>query len=204
MRRSYTWLFLVASATTTGLRVPGTGFASRAKFPRREEPKGSDGTRSLRSSVQRRWAKFRKLFKHPVWRAQFLRRSLFLASTFNVVPCVVRNDYKASFAPFMERHTESKPPMIYRQLFYFARLRPRILFTIGACLRALQMTTPIEHVFDPGVGCGAGLNMLALFVGSRWPAPIITGWAFTKRPWLLLGAEKPPPARVPITVVLKD
>ena len=99
---------------------------------------------------------------------------------------------------------DDKRTLIARQLFYFARLRPRILFTVGACLRALQLTTPLHHVFDPGVGTGAGLNLLALFVGSRWPAPLLLGWAGSRRPWVLLGAEKPPPARLPITVRLQD
>jgi len=89
---------------------------------------------------------------------------------------------------------------VYRKLFYFARLRPRILFAIGACLRAFQMTTPVAHVFDPGVGCGAGLNALAFFVGSRWPAPAVLGWAASKGAWRLLGAKPPPITRIPIAV----
>jgi hypothetical protein len=117
--------------------------------------------------------------------------------------------------------------VLYSRLFYFARLRPRVLFAIGAGLRALQMTTsvaivrrnatqkglpedffragarrPVQHVFDPSAGSGAGLNLLALFAGARWsvrgraadiaatpgpnndrPAPIVLGWGCTKRGW---------------------
>jgi len=59
----------------------------------------------------------------------------------------------------------------------------QVLFAIGAGLRALQMTTPVQHVFDPSVGSGAGLNLLALFAGARWPAPIVLGWGCTKKAW---------------------
>lgn len=83
-------------------------------------------------------------------------------------------------------------------------MKPRVLFVVGATLRGLQLTTPAQHLFDPGVGCGAGLNVLALFAGSRWPAPIVLGWAITRGFWKVLGADRPKHFRVPIAVGLDD
>ena len=80
---------------------------------------------------------------------------------------------------------------VYRTLFYFARLKPRLVFSIGACLRALQLTTPVGFVFDPSAGVGLGLNMLAIFCNSRWPAPLVLGWAASRSLWESLGAKPP-------------
>ena len=85
------------------------------------------------------------------------------------------------------------------QLFYFARLKPRLLFVIGGMLRGLQLTTPIRFVFDPPAGCGAGLNLLCLLAGSRWPAAGVLGFALCKPFWCILGAETPD-LQVPISV----
>ena len=66
-------------------------------------------------------------------------------------------------------------------------------------LRGLQLTTPIRFVFDPPAGCGAGLNLLCLFAGSRWPAAGVLGFALCKPFWRILGAETPY-LQVPISV----
>ena len=85
------------------------------------------------------------------------------------------------------------------QIFYFARLKPRLLFVIGGVLRGLQLTTPIQYAFDPPAGCGAGLNLLCLLAGSRWPAAGVLGFALCKPFWRILGAETPH-LQVPISV----
>ena len=178
-----------------GLGGAAGGAAGRAKGANVDARPSASRQRWLRR-LSRRW-------RSAPWRARCLRKVLFFASIVNVVPCVLRNDYAAAPWPIFSL-PERKAPIVYRSLFYFAKLRPRVLFTLGAGLRALQLTTPVQHVFDPSVGCGAGLNLLALFVGSRWPAPIVLGWAASKRTWLLLGAETRDKTRVPITVKLQD
>ena len=85
-------------------------------------------------------------------------------------------------------------------MFYFAKLKPRLLFVIGACMRGLQQTTVLQYVFEPNSGVGVGLNLLALWVGSQWPAPLVLGWAASKLAWRLLGAQPPPTAGVAMPV----
>ena len=80
---------------------------------------------------------------------------------------------------------------MYRTLFYFARLKPRLLFVVGACCRALQQTTVLRLVFDPSVGVGAGLNLLALATASRWPSALTLGWCASQPFWRMLGASPP-------------
>ena len=189
--RGLALVLALAAAPAGALRSPPRGGARAAPASPRG---GAEARRDWRPAVGRRawWRRRRRL-----------RRWILFVTFVNVVPCVARNDYAASPWPLCPP-LDRKAPLVYRSLFYFARLRPRILFTMGACLRALQLTTPVQHVFDPGAGVGAGLNLLALFVGSRWPAPLVLGWAATRRPWRLLGAETPDAARVPITVKLQD
>ncbi|VEU44158.1 unnamed protein product [Pseudo-nitzschia multistriata] len=56
---------------------------------------------------------------------------------------------------------------VYSKLFYFARMRPRLLYSIGALLRALSLCTPLRHLFDPTVGVGAGIHFFASLASSR-------------------------------------
>lgn len=123
---------------------------------------------------------------------------------------VVANEYQnvernIKFLPSPLRPTTtggSPTAAVYRTIFYFARLKPRLLFAVGACARALQLTTVLQLVFDPSIGVGAGLNLLALATASRWPAPLLLGWAASKPVWWLLGASPPPKVQVPISIDL--
>ena len=133
---------------------------------------------------------------------------LYIATVINPALSVIHNEYH-SVVPVLKRDTAAAPfrgggvaPPIYRTLFYFARLKPRLLFVVGACLRALQQTTVLNLVFDPGVGVGAGLNLLALSTSSRWPASFTLGWALSKPGWRLLRAEPPSVRSVPISMRL--
>ena len=87
-----------------------------------------------------------------------------------------------------------------RRVFFYAKLRPRVLFAAGAALRALQLSTNGKMLFDPTAGVGAGLNLLALFAGSRWPASVICGWIWSKSFWQALGARPPAGVTIPISV----
>lgn len=137
----------------------------------------------------------------PVSRCHRACRWLYYATIVNTVISVMVNDYK-SIVPMLHLQLEGNRPAaaVYRSLFYFAKLRPRLLFVVGACLRALQQTTVIQLVFDPTVGIGAGLNLLALMTASRWPSALTLGWAASKPFWRLLRASPPPHVNVPITL----
>ncbi|KAG7367673.1 hypothetical protein IV203_030344 [Nitzschia inconspicua] len=95
-------------------------------------------------------------------------------------------------------------PSVYSKLFYFARLRPRLLYAIGALVRALQLCTPLRKVIDPCIGVGAGVNLCALLAGSRWVQPFVLGWATTKWLWTWLGACQVERAFLPITLSIHE
>ena len=73
------------------------------------------------------------------------------------------------------------------------------MFTIGALLRALQMTTPLKWVFDPTCGVGAGINLLCWWSNAKWPAAVVLGWTISPPFWTALGpgvGSTPPPAPI--------
>lgn len=123
-------------------------------------------------------------------------RLLYCISAFNPITAVLFNDYTIEFLHVTEFKTISK------KVFFFAKFRPRVTFAIGAALRALQLCTPIQLVFDPTMGIGFGLNVICLFAKSVWPATIVLGWACTKPMWKILGACPPSYRPVPITISL--
>ena len=142
-------------------------------------------------------------------------RLLYCATVVNPVISVIANEYRSvdfpsgkmsmrgRFLPSpLRTHSSDQSPTaaVYRTLFYFARLKPRLLFVVGACLRALQQTTVIQLVFDPTIGVGAGLNLLALATDSRWPSALLLGWTCSKPYWLCLRAAPPAQVQVPISI----
>ncbi|CAB9504468.1 expressed unknown protein [Seminavis robusta] len=133
-------------------------------------------------------------------------RTLYIFSAFNPFLAVFFNDYShmVEFAPHMQSAQHIRVlAKTYQTLFFFARLKPRVSFAIGAALRALQLTTAFQYVFDPTIGVGFGLNLLCLYAKSRWPATIVLGWAISKPLWKVLGANPPSGLPVPITISLK-
>ena len=141
--------------------------------------------------------------KLPVWACQVA----YYTTSINPALSVLQNKYTGINHPLRVQHDglwDTTTANVYKTLFYFARLKPRLLFVIGSCLRALQLCTVISYVFDPPIGVGAGLNLLALLTASQWPAPLVVGWAVSKPVWRLLRAE-PPPAygvNIPIKVAM--
>jgi len=106
---------------------------------------------------------------------------LYLLTAINPIMALFNNDYSRRIVvpgspPDEKIGKGSALAGIYRTLFYFARLKPRLMYSVGAALRALQMTTPLPFIFDPPAGVGAGLNLLALASSSRWPAMLVLGW----------------------------
>lgn len=138
------------------------------------------------------------------WLQPKARQILYLLSAINPILALCSNQYSTRIrvpGSLADQKTSALAG-VYRTLFYFARLKPRLMYSVGAALRALQMTTPIQFVFDPGAGVGAGLNMLAFASSSRWPAMLVLGWSLSKYMWRALGATPPPRSPVPITVAV--
>ena len=121
----------------------------------------------------------------------------------NPILAVWHNDYSRMWEPVPRMQTKHVLAKTYETLFFFAKLKPRVSFAIGAMFRALQLTTAFQYVFDPSIGVGFGLNLLALWAKSRWPATIVLGWTLTKPMWKIFGACPPSGLPVPITVTWK-
>ena len=131
-------------------------------------------------------------------------RTLYMLSALNPALAVVFNDYSKMLTPLQpvrRRPHGGALARTYETIFYFARLKPRVSYCIGAILRALQMTTALQFVFDPSIGVGLGLDILCLAVAqSKWPATIVLGWATTRSFWQVLGAAPPVGTPVPISI----
>eukprot|EP00980_Cylindrotheca_fusiformis_P011807 scaffold2816_cov121-Cylindrotheca_fusiformis.AAC.23 len=130
----------------------------------------------------------------------FVHHSLYWMTAADAVQYVFFNEYSGFFIAANARSRRT----VYSKLFVFARLRPRLLFSVGALLRALQLCTPLCRVIDPSIGVGAGINLCALLAGSRWVKPVVLGWATTKWAWVWLGARQLERAFVPITLSIHE
>lgn len=179
MRASLIVLAACGACLARGRSVPATPPAKDASAaPKRERP------------TRERFRRLARLHGH---------RALFIATAINPALAVFANDYTSLClhsplsvpvpAPPPSRGASGAASALYGTLFSWARLQPRLLFAIGAALRALQQTTVLQYVFDPGAGVGAGLNLLCLFTAARWPATLVLGWAGTKAAWTFLGAR---------------
>lgn len=144
---------------------------------------------------------------------RYIHQILYLLTALDAMQCLIHNDYHGFFLqimtpPIMKQQKSSAPSAAlqwYSKLFYFARLRPRLLYAVGALLRALQICTPLGRIIDPSIGVGAGINLCAMCAGSRWVKPLIFGWATTKLFWTWLGADRPSGrAYVPITLSIRE
>lgn len=80
------------------------------------------------------------------------------------------------------------------------KVRPRTLYSIGALLRGLCLCTPLETIFDPCMGVGAGVNLCGLLADSQWVPVLILGFATSKAIWKLLGAKQTEGIPVPISI----
>ena len=191
-------IFLAASATArVSPWLPRTGPSPSPSPPGSPSPPPPPRLQRLRRLVERA----------PKSLSPSVCRTLYLASIVNPAISVMANNYdhRLPFLGFVQRG-EGKDAFVERawsSIFYFARLRPRLLFVIGSALRALQTTTVLQYVFDPTAGVGFGLNVLALLTSSRWPATFLLGWASSSGLWRLLGAKPPPKINVPIAVSIK-
>mmetsp|Transcript_33087 Transcript_33087/g.51235 ORF Transcript_33087/g.51235 Transcript_33087/m.51235 type:complete len:233 (-) Transcript_33087:571-1269(-) len=132
-----------------------------------------------------------------------VHHALYWLSALSALEAVRLNKY-GTISSFHADSKEALIPGVYKRLFYFARLRPRLLFCIGSLLRALQLCTPIVRIIDPSIGVGAGINLLAMICGSRWVKPLVLGWTLTRSFWTLLGAKKVEGGHLPITLSIRE
>lgn len=93
----------------------------------------------------------------------YFHQLLYWATAADAFQFVLFNEY-SNFLN-LPRSARTKSSM-YSKLFVFARLRPRLLFSVGALLRALQLCTPFQKVIDPSIGVGAGVNLCAMVAVS--------------------------------------
>lgn len=131
---------------------------------------------------------------------RYFHELLYWATAADALQFVLFNEY----SNFLNLSTVRAKPSMYSKLFVFARLRPRLLFSVGALLRALQLCTPFQKVIDPSIGVGAGINLCAMLAGSRWVKPVVLGWATTKCAWVWLGARQMDRAFLPITLSIHE
>ena len=149
-------LLTVLFSAATALRLPTTASAGARSVQRQPVRRPST------SSPQRWWQRLRQRLDTPLPR--LVCRALYVVTTVNPLLFVLMNSYDRAAIRVLS--TPRKPTSLAAtyipQIFYFARLKPRLLFVIGGMLRGLQLTTPIRFAFDPPAGCGAGLNILCL------------------------------------------
>ena len=100
-----------------------------------------------------------------------LQHALYWITAADSIASVILNEYTSFFFPgssiIISNEKQGVVREVYSKLFYFARMRPRLLYSIGALVRALSLCTPLKHLLDPTVGVGAGINFFAFLAGSR-------------------------------------
>lgn len=136
------------------------------------------------------------------------QHALYWITAADSIVSVILNEYTAFPFPgvsvIVSNERQGVVREVYSKLFYFARMRPRLLYSIGALVRALSLCTPLRHLLDPTVGVGAGIHFFAFLTSSRWVKPLILGWATTKAFWTWLGASPVDRAYVPITLSIHE
>lgn len=134
-----------------------------------------------------------------------IHHALYWLTAADAIQSIVHNQYTDLMGVLATRqHHKNMVPAVYSKIFYFAQLRPRLLYAVGALLRALQLCTPLGRILDPSIGVGAGINLCAMIASSRWIKPLILGWATTKYAWKWLGAKRVQRAYLPITLSIRE
>jgi len=136
---------------------------------------------------------------------QILQHSFYWITAMDTIFSVFLNEYSGfGTVALLQNEKQGVVREVYSKLFYFARMRPRLLYSIGALVRALSLCTPLKYLVDPSVGVGAGIHLFAYLAGARWVKPLILGWATTKWFWCWLGARPVDRAYIPITLSIHE
>jgi len=102
---------------------------------------------------------------------QILQHSFYWTTAMDTILSVFLNEYSGISLPgtvaLLQTEKQGVVREVYSKLFYFARMRPRLLYSIGALVRALSLCTPLKYLVDPSVGVGAGIHLFAYLAGSR-------------------------------------
>lgn len=128
-----------------------------------------------------------------------IHRLLFVLTATDALQAVVMNKY-GKWSDSDKQNYGAKLLRLASRLF----VRPRLMYVVGALLRALQLSTPLHMIIDPSIGVGAGINLCALLARSRWLKSLVLGWATTKCFWKWMGATNVNQTSVPITLSIRD
>jgi hypothetical protein len=99
--------------------------------------------RQIRAKIAEKSSR-RQIFAH------LARFALYWGSSIDSIQAVIANDYKKGWmsnvdaaeikgAKAQDAGVRRYLPQVYSTIFYFARLRPRLLYSVGALFRALQV-----------------------------------------------------------------
>lgn len=196
-------LLLLASQVKEVISIP----LWRPYYTPATSSKGSLSSKEKKVPSQIRFRKFINNVASGVVEAgpRAIHHVLYWLTAADALQSVVRNQYTDIIGTVTSRPVEwHMVPSVYSKLFYFARLRPRLVYSVGALLRALQLCTPMGRILDPSIGVGAGINLCAILASSRWVKPLILGWTTTKYVWKWLGAKRVERAYLPITLSIKE
>ena len=101
---------------------------------------------------------------------RYFQHAIYWLTAADAVISVILNEYSDFSFPgtYLVAANEKQGVVreVYSKLFYFARMRPRLLYSIGALVRALSLCTPLRYLLDPAVGVGAGIHFFAHLTGS--------------------------------------
>jgi len=129
-------------------------------------PKQQQHYQSFRETINELVTGFVRIPSH-----RFIQHALYWITAADTVLSVILNEYSdlslpgASIVLPMEKQGVVRE--VYSKLFYFARMRPRLLYSVGALVRAFSLCTPLRYLLDPTVGVGAGINFFSFLAGSR-------------------------------------
>jgi len=68
---------------------------------------------------------------------------------------------------------------------------PRALFITGSLARGIQLSTALAYTFQPSLGIGALMNVLAIGMNERWITCVAAGWFSSATLWTFFGAKAP-------------
>lgn len=102
---------------------------------------------------------------------RYFQHALYWITAADTIVSVILNEYTGFSFPgtsiVIPNEKQGVVREVYSKLFYFARMRPRLLYSIGALVRALSLCTPIRYLVDPTVGVGAGIHFFAQLACAR-------------------------------------
>ena len=143
----------------------------------------------------------RRATPRSAWRTT-ARRTLCVVTSVNPALAVLSNDYEqrriGRIVGLTVPQASTAFDSILPKWLFSVVLRPRVLFSIGSMLRAVQMNSPLRHIFDPSCGIAAGVNLLCLWSNAKWPATMVLGWVISPLFWTALGGESPTMPAIPI------